>query len=60
MTWIRLGQEVLLGRFVIAALACAQAGMFGALAVAILPFVSEVVQNRSSRRKTGCPGEWTC
>ena len=60
MTWIRLGQELLLKRFVIAALTCAQVGVIGALVAAILPLVSEVVQNRSSRKKIGCAGEWTC
>jgi len=60
MTWIRLGQEVLLERFVIAALACAQVGVLGALAVAILPFVSELLQIRSSGRNKGRVGEWTC
>ena len=60
MTWIQLGKEVLLERFVIASLSLAQVGLLGALAVAKLPFVSEVVQNRSSRRKKGCAGEWTC
>ena len=60
MTWVRLGQEVLLERLLIAALACAQVGVLGALAVAILPFVSEVLQIRSSRKQKGRAGAWTC
>ena len=60
MTWIRLGQEVLLERLVIAALACAQVGVLGALGVAILPLVSEALQVRSGRRSKGREGEWTC
>ena len=60
MTWIRLGQEVLLERIAIAALACTQVGVIGALVAAILPFVSEVLQIRSSRMKKRRVGEWTC
>jgi hypothetical protein len=60
MTWIRLGQEVLLERLAIAALTCAQVGAIGALVAAILPFVSEVLQIRSSRMENRRVGEWTC
>jgi len=60
MTWIRLGQEVLLERLAIAALTCAQVGVIGVLVVAILPFVSEVLQIRSNRMKKRRVGEWTC
>ncbi len=60
MTWIRLGQEVLLERFVIAVLTCAQVGVIAALVAAILPFVSEVLQIRSSRMEKKRAGEWTC
>ena len=60
MTWIHLGQQVLMERFVIAALLCAQVGVLGALAVTILPFLSEALQLRSSRRNKGRAGEWTC
>lgn len=44
MTWIRLYQEVLLEKVIAPASRCAELGLFGALAVAILPFVSEVLQ----------------
>jgi len=60
MTWIRLGQEVLLEKLAIGALTCAQVGVIGALVAAVLPFVSEVLQIRSSRIKKGRAGEWTC
>jgi hypothetical protein len=60
MTWIGLGREMLLGRFVIAALLCAQAGVLSALAVAILPFLVEVLQLRSCRKHRHRAGEWTC
>ena len=51
MTWIRLGQEVLLEKVIASTLLCAQLGLLGALAVAILPFVSEVLQLRSSQKR---------
>ena len=60
MTWIRLGQEVLLEKLAIGALTCAQVGVIGALVAAVLPFVSEVLQIRSSRMKKERAGEWTC
>ena len=44
MTWIRLWQQGLLEKVVALALLCAQVGLLGALAVAILPFVSEVLE----------------
>lgn len=60
MTWSRLGPGVLLERFMIAALFCVQMGVLGALAVAILPFLSETIQNQLGRRNKGRTGEWTC
>jgi len=60
MTWIRLDQDVMLERLAIAALTCAQVGVIGALVAAILPFVSEVLQIRSSRMEKRSAGEWTC
>jgi hypothetical protein len=57
MTWMH---EVLLERFIIAALACTQVGVLGALAVVILPLVSEALQIRSTRKQKGGTGEWTC
>jgi hypothetical protein len=56
MTWIRLGREVLLEKFVIAVFLCAQTGVLAVLAVAILPLISEILQLRSrskQRRRAG-------
>ena len=44
MTWIRLYQEVLLEKVLAPVSRCAHLGLSGALAVAILPFVSWVLQ----------------
>ena len=50
MTWLGLRQEVLLEKVVPLALLCAQIGLLGALAVAILPFVSEALELRSCQK----------
>jgi hypothetical protein len=47
MTWMH---DVLWERFIIAGLACTQVGVLGALAVVILPLVSEALQIRSTRK----------
>jgi hypothetical protein len=56
MTWIHLGREVLLEKFVIAVFLCAQTGVLAVLAVPILPLISEILQLRSrpkQRRRAG-------
>jgi hypothetical protein len=60
MPWIRLGREVLLEKFVIAALLCAQAGVLAAVAVAILPLISEILQLRSCRKQRRRAGGSIC
>jgi hypothetical protein len=60
MTWIRLGREVLLEKFVIAVFLCAQAGVLAALAVAMLPLISEILQLRSCRKPRHRAGGRIC
>jgi hypothetical protein len=60
MTWIRLGREVLLEKFVIAVFLCAQAGVLAALAVAMLPLISEVLQLRSCPKQPRRAGGSIC
>jgi hypothetical protein len=60
MTWIRLGREVLLEKFVIASLLFAQAGVLAVLAVAILPLISEILQLRSCRKQRRRAGGSIC
>ncbi len=50
MTLIPLGRETLLGRLVLSALFCAQAGMLGSLAVAIIPLIVEALDSRFRRK----------
>jgi hypothetical protein len=58
MNWI--GQEVLLERVVALALLCAQVGLLGALAVAILPLVAEALELRSCGKDRCRWGGMTC
>lgn len=60
MAWIRLGQEMVLERLAVSAMAYAQAGMFGALGMAILPLFSKVLKLCPCRKHGARTGGRTC
>lgn len=55
-----LGEELVLERVALAAFYCAQIGVLGALAVAILPLLVEILRLRRCRKNSRTGGGRTC